>query len=210
MKIYHYDDKYAKKNGVNGVFELIATVCVGIAGILTPVILLGLGEIPVKLAVLIFAFTILVCCFLMRRVRVIVASSMSAILDSGGVLYYLMITPNLRGSSLPHSMTAMLAGPSATYAENSINAGIAATNLAQNDDIVLSLFKLYQEDKIKTTFDTVMYGKPVRVCELLDRDFQFQHKKIFRVKCIKDKKRHATVSIPRVFPAFFEQEQTRR
>ena len=204
MKIYHYDDKYAGKNGVNGVKELVSVMCIGCAGTITPAILLGLQMISWQLVLLIVAVTVMAGGFLLKRVSIIVRSSMSAIIESDGELFYLMITPNLRGSSIPSSVTAILAGPSAVYAENSINAEITATNLAQNDDVVLCFFKMFQDDEIKTNFDTVMYGKPVTVYELQDRDFNNDKKKFYHVKCLKNKKRNTAVWIPRVLPNFFE------
>lgn len=204
MKIYHYDDKYAGENGVNGVKELIAAIVVGCAGTIVPATLMGLDRISVRLGLLIIGLTIVVDGVILRRLSSIITASMSAILDSGDTLYYLSVSPNLRGSSVPRSLSAMLAGSSATYAENSLNAEIAASNIAQSDEAVLGLFRLFQEDKIKVTFDTLMYGRPVRVYELLDRDFGCAKKEIYRVKCIRDKKRHTAVRIPRAFPAFFE------
>jgi hypothetical protein len=204
MKVYHYDDKYAGKNGVNGVKELVGAVCVGSAGAITAATLMGLDIVSLGPGMLIIAFTALVTGLLIRRMSIILRASMSAIVDRDGALYYVTLTPNLRGSSLPSSVSAFLAGPSAIYAENSVNAQAAATNLAQSDEVVLYLLDLLLADKIKTTFDTVMYGKPVTVYELLDQDFAGRSKKICRVKCIRNKKRQTTVCIPRAFPEFFE------
>lgn len=204
MKIHHYDDKYAGANGVNGVKELIAAMCVGCVGIITPVVFMGLGRISPALGLAIIACAAILTVALARRAGLIVSSSMSVLIEGDDALYYLTITPNLRGSSLPRSVTAALAGSSAIFAENNINAEIEATGLAQNDDFILYLFNLYQEDKIKMTFDTVMYGKPVTVYKLLDRDFNRTDKKVYRVKCVKNKKKRMTVKIPRVFPTFFE------
>jgi hypothetical protein len=204
MKIYHYDDKYAGKNGVNGVKELILALCIGIPGIIAPVILLALNIITWRLGLAIIILTIAAVSALLHRMSIIVTASRSAIIDDGDRLYYLTVTPNLRGSSMPSSFSAMMAGSSATYAENSLNAGISATNFARSDEFVLQLFKLYRDDQMKTTFDTVMYGKPATVYELLDRDFGREDKKIYRVKCVKNRKRNTTVRIPRVFPEFFE------
>ena len=203
MNVYHYDDKYAGKNGVNGVKELIAAICVGCAGTIAPATLMGLDMISLGLGLLIIALTAVVTGLLIRRMSIFTSASMSALIDSDSRFYYLTVTPNLRGSSIPRSMTAMLAGGEAVYAENSINAAISASNLAQSDGFVLQLFKLFQDDKIKTTFDTVMYGRPVTVYELLDRDFSREGKKVYHVKCIKNKKRHTAVWIPRAFPAYF-------
>jgi len=204
MKIHHYDDKYAGANGVNGVKELIAAICVGCVGLITPVVFMGLRWISPAPGLAIIACAAVLTVVFARRAGLIVSSSMSVLIDNDDALYYLTVTPNLRGSSLPSSVTAALAGSSAIYAENSLNAEITATNLAQNDDFILYLFNLYQEDKLKTTFDTVMYGKPVNVFKLLDRDFKRASKKVYRVKCIKNKKKRMTVKIPRVFPTYFE------
>lgn len=205
MKVYRYNDEYAGKNGTNGVKELVAVLCIGVAGTLAPVLLMGLHTISWRLGLPIIAFTAAVCAVFLRRVCIIVRAGMSALIDGDdGELYYLTITPNLRGSSIPRSASAMLAGSSATYAENSVDAEINASNLAQNDEYVLQLFRLYQDDRIKTTFDTVMYGKPVTVCRLLDRDFRRKVQKVYRVSCIRNKKRHTSVWIPRAFPDFFE------
>ncbi len=203
MKVYHYDDKYAKENGVDGVKELIATLCIGIAGTVAPATLMGLDMISIPQGLLIIGFTVLLGGILLRRLGIIQRAAMSALLDTGGSLYYITVTPNLRGSSVPRSLSAAMAGSSATYAENSLDASIAASNAAQSDEVILQLFQLFQDGKIKTNFDTLMYGKPVTVCELLDRDFGSNPKKLYRVPCIKNKKRRTTVRIPRVFPAFF-------
>lgn len=203
MNIYHYDDKYARENGVNGVKELVAALCIGIAGALAPASLMGLDFISVPQGLLLIGLTVLLVGILLRRLGVIQRASMSALLDTGGSLYYITVTPNLRGSSVPRTLSAAMAGSSATYAENSLDASIAATNAAQSDAVILQLFQLFQDGKIKTTFDTLMYGRPVTVCELLDRDFGRERKKLYRVKCIKNKKRRTTVRIPRTFPAFF-------
>lgn len=203
MKIYHYDDKYAGENGVNGVKELLAAVCIGCAGTLSAATLMGLEKISVAQGLLLIGLTVAVGGVLVARLSSIVTASMSVLLEDNGTLYYLTVTPNLRGSSIPRSVSALLAGSSATYAENSLNARVAASHYAQNDEIVAGLFRAFQDDKIKTTFDTLMYGKPVRVCELLDRDFARTRKGIYRVRCLKNKKRRAAVRIPRAFPAFF-------
>ena len=43
MKVYHYNDEYAKENGVDGVKELVATLCIGIAGMLATQVILNVG-----------------------------------------------------------------------------------------------------------------------------------------------------------------------
>lgn len=165
---------------------------------------MGLEAVSVPHGLLIIAFAAFVTGIILRRLCIIQVAAMSALIESDGRLYYLTVTPNLRGSTVPKSVSALLAGADATYAENSVDAQIAASNYARNDATVLQFFRLFQEDKIKTTFDTVMYGKPVVVYELLDRNFKNENRQIYRVKCIKNKKRHTVVRIPRAFPTFFE------
>lgn len=203
MNIYHYDDNYAKENGINGVKELLAALCVGIAGTVLPATLMGLDIISVPRGLLIIGLAIVLGGLLLRRLGIVQKAAMSALLDTDGRLYYVTVTPNLRGSSVPRTLSAAMAGSSATYAENSLNASITASNAAQSDEVILQLFQLFRDDKIKTTFDTLMYGRPVTVYELLDRDFGGERKKLYRVKCVKNKKHRTAVWIPRTFPTFF-------
>ena len=78
----------------------------------------------------------------------------------------MMIAPNLRGSMFPKSFTTLLAGPSAIFTENKIDAEIGATGIAQDDETVKALFELYKSNELKTTFGTVMYGKPVYISKI--------------------------------------------
>ena len=87
MKIYHYDDKYAGKNGVNGVKELILALCIGIPGIIAPVVLLALNIITWRLGLAIVILAIAAVSALLHRMSIIVTASRSAIIDDGDRLY---------------------------------------------------------------------------------------------------------------------------
>ena len=128
---------------------------------------------------------------------------MSVIIEDNDDLYYMMVAPNLRGSMFPKSFTALLAGPSAIFVENKIDAEIEATAIAQDEETVKALFSLYKNGELKTTFETAMYGKPIYVSKLLDKKLKDVNKKIYKVNCVKDNNRQTTIKIPRVYPTFF-------
>ena len=203
MKIHKYDDKYATKNGVNGVKEFLVAIIVGAVGVMTPTILLAIEFISFKLALIIYVMVILVAVYFIRKFGVMHKSTFSVLIENKDELYYMMITPDLRGSSLPKSVTALLAGPSATYVENKFEAAAVAAEMAQNNEIVTDLFNLYQKKGIKTTFDTMMNGKPIYVSKILDKNFEKEYKKFYKVNCIKDNGKKSTVIIPNVYPTFF-------
>ena len=141
MKIHKYNDEYAIKNGVGGSTEFLIAILIGIIGGITPAILLGAGTIKFILALIIWVITILLCVYFIRRFGVINKSSMSVLIEDKDDLYYMMIAPNLRGSMFPKSFTTLLAGPSAIFTENKIDAEIEATGIAQDDETVKALFK---------------------------------------------------------------------
>lgn len=204
MKIHKYSDEYAIKNGVGGSVEFLTAILIGIIGDITPAILLGSGTIKFILALIIWVITILLCVYFIRRFGVINKSSMSVLIEDKDDLYYMMIAPNLRGSMFPKSFTALLAGPSAIFTENKIDAEIEATGIAQDDETVKALFELYKNNELKTTFDTVMYGKPVYVSKILEKNFKDNNKKIYKVNCVKDNGNKSIVKIPKVYPTFFK------
>ncbi len=204
MKIHKYDDEYATKNGTNGVKEYLIAIIVGVIGLITPAILLGIGTINFMSALIIWIIVILILVYFIRKAGVIKKSSLSVLIENKDELYYMMITPDFRGSMFPKSFTALLAGPSATFVENKVYAEMVAAEMAQNDEIITALFDLYQKNEIKTTFDTVMHGKPIYVSKILDKNFKNTHKKFYKVTCVKDNGRKATIEIPNVYPTFFK------
>lgn len=204
MKIHKYNDEYAIKNGVGGSFEFLLAIIIGVIGGITPAVLLGVGVIKFIVALIIWIITIFLCTCFLRRLGVINKSSMSVIIEDNNDLYYMMITPDLRGSMLPKSLTALLAGESATFVENKLDAEINASWMAQDENTVKALFGLYKNNELKTTFDTVMYGKPIYVSKVLDKNFKDANKKIYKVNCIRENNRKSVVKIPRVYPTFFE------
>ena len=193
MKIHKYNDEYAIKNGVGGSAEFLIAILIGIIGGITPAILLGAGTIKFILALIIWVITILLCVYFIRRFGVINKSSMSVLIEDKDDLYYMMIAPNLRGSMFPKSFTTLLAGPSAIFTENKIDAEIEATGIAQDDETVKALFELYKSNELKTTFGTVMYGKPVYISKILEKNFKDSNKKIYKVNCVKDNGNKSTV-----------------
>ena len=197
-------DEYAIKNGVGGSTEFLIAILIGIIGGITPAILLGAGTIKFILALIIWVITILLCVYFIRRFGVINKSSMSVLIEDKDDLYYMMIAPNLRGSMFPKSFTTLLAGPSAIFTENKIDAEIEATGIAQDDETVKALFELYKSNELKTTFGTVMYGKPVYISKILEKNFKDSNKKIYKVNCVKDNGNKSTVKIPKVYPTFFK------
>ena len=204
MKVHKYNDEYANKNGVGGTLEFLMAIIIGVIGGITPAILLGVGIIKFIPSLIIWVITILLCTILLRRLGVINKSSMSVIIEDNDDLYYMMVAPNLRGSMFPKSFTALLAGPSAIFVENKIDAEIEATAIAQDEETVKALFSLYKNGELKTTFETAMYGKPIYVSKLLDKNFKDVNKKIYKVNCVKDNNRQTTIKIPRVYPTFFK------
>lgn len=202
MKIHHYNDEYAGTNGINGVKEFVLALIFGIL-ILVPVILVAIETISWLYAIIFVIILLLLVIYFIRKVGIINKASMSVIIEDGDELYYMMISPNLRGSMLPKSFNVFLAGPSATYVENKIDAEATTTLLASNDNLVKSLFELYKNNKIKTSFDTIMYGKPTYILKILNKDFKNENKKIYTVNCVKDNGKTTKVKIPRVFPTYF-------
>lgn len=204
MKIHKYNDEYAIKNGVVGSFEMLMAIIIGVIGGLTPALLLGLGVIKFIPASIIWIITILLCQYFIRRVGVINKSSMSVLIEDGDDLVYMMITPNLEGSMFPKSFFSLLAGPSATFVENKLDAEIFSSNVAQNENLVATLFDYYKKNPVKSSFKTLMYGKPVYFSKLLNKDFRKSFKKIYTVECIKENGKKSKVKIPRVYPTFFK------
>ena len=204
MTIHKYNDEYAIKNGVGGSAEFIMAILIGAVGTITPTILLSLGTIKFIPALILWVITVLLCVYLIRRLGVINKSSMSVLIEDKDDLYYMMISPNLRGSMFPKSLTALLAGPSTIFVENKNDAEIAATGIAQDEETVKALFDLYKSNELQTTFDTVMYGKPIYTYKILEKNFKDNNKKIYKVNCLKDNGRKSTVKIPRAYPSFFK------
>lgn len=203
MIIHKYDDEYATKNGTNGVKEYLSATIIAVIGYITPAILLPLKIINFTVASIIWIFVTILVVYFVKKTGVINKSQMSVLIEIEGDLYYMMITPDLRGSSLPKSFTALLAGPTATFVENKIDAEIQASQMAQDDEIVTTFFDLYRKGKIETTFDTVVYGKPIYVSKIIDKNFKSEYKKIYKVDCIKENGKKAKIKIPNVFPTFF-------
>ena len=63
MTVHKYNKEYAKKNGVNGTFEFLMAIFIGVVGSLIPAILLGSGVINFTIALIIWIVTILFCIY---------------------------------------------------------------------------------------------------------------------------------------------------
>ena len=103
MTVHKYNNEYAKKNGVNGTFEFLMAIFIGVIGSLIPAILLGSGVINFTIALIIWIVTILFCIYFLKRYGIINKSTMSVLIEDGDDLIYMMITPNLEGSMFPKS-----------------------------------------------------------------------------------------------------------
>lgn len=200
MKIYHYNDEYSEKNSGTGVKEFIFALIIGVLGTIIPAVLMGLGVLNFLLGSLIIIIAIIIVATLISKVGIYNKASMSVVIKQDNKMFYMMVTPNLEGSAIPKSFTALLAGKSATFVENKIDAEVFASNLAQNDEFITQLFDLYLNDKIKTTFDTAMYGKPCYVYEILNPETFSEYKKIYKVRTIENKKKKITIKIPNSYP----------
>ena len=211
MKIHKYNDEYAGKNGVNGIKETIIATLIGVFGGILPAILGSMAmekynhSLVTIIVIVAYIIVVLLMAYVLKRMCACVKAFRSVIIEDENDLYYMTINPNLIGTSLPKSFSDFLAGRTAIYAENKIDAEVKASNYAQNDTIIDALFDLYKNDKIKSTFESFMYGKPVYVSKLLDTNFKSKYKQIYKVKCIKDKSKNCTAKIPNSFPTFFNQ-----
>lgn len=203
MKVHKYDDEYAIKNGVGGSFEFLMAIIIGVVGAITPALLLGSRVIKFVPALIIWIITILLCTYFIKRFGVINKSIMSVLIEDGDDLIYMMITPNLEGSMFPKSFFSLLAGPSATFVENKLDAEAVSSSIAQNESLVAALFEYYKKNTVKSSFKTIMYGKPVYFSKLLNKDFNKSFKKIYTVECIKENGKKSKVKIPNVYPTFF-------
>lgn len=203
MKIHHFDVEFADKNGLSGVKEFVSALIIACIGTIVPAVLVPLGIISYVVMVLIMGVTVIIVAILIKKYGVINKSTMSVLIEDNEELYYLMITPDFHSATVPKDLTSLIAGPTATFIENKMEEEIKAMNIAQDDQIVEELFNLYKNGKIKTNFDTIMYGKPIYVSKILEKDFKSSYKKIYKVKCIKDNKKQGKVAIPRAFPSFF-------
>lgn len=203
MKIHHFDVEFADKNGLSGVKEFVSALIIACIGTIVPAVLVPLGIISYVVMFLIMGVTVIIVAILIKKYGVINKSTMSVLIEDNEELYYLMITPDFHSATVPKDLTSLIAGPTATFIENKMEEEIKAMNMAQDDQIVEELFNLYKNGKIKTNFDTIMYGKPIYVSKILEKDFKSSYKKIYKVKCIKDNKKQGKVAIPRAFPSFF-------
>lgn len=203
MKIHHFDVEFADKNGLSGVKEFVSALIIACIGTIVPAMLVPLGIISYVVMFLIIGVTVIIVAILIKKYGVINKATMSVLIEDNEELYYLMITPDFHSATVPKDLTSLIAGPTATFIENKMEEEIKAMNIAQDDQIVEELFNLYKNGKIKTNFDTIMYGKPIYVSKILEKDFKSSYKKIYKVKCIKDNKKQGKVAIPRAFPSFF-------
>lgn len=203
MKIHHFDVEFAEKNGLSGVKEFVSALIIACIGTIVPAVLVPLGIISYVVMFLIMGVTVIIVAILIKKYGVINKATMSVLIEDNEELYYLMITPDFHSATVPKDLTSLIAGPTATFIENKMEEEIKAMNIAQDDQIVEELFNLYKNGKIKTNFDTIMYGKPIYVSKILEKDFKSSYKKIYKVKCIKDNKKQGKVAIPRAFPSFF-------
>lgn len=203
MKIHKYDNQYAAQNKIDWGKEQLIACAVGVFGLIPPAILLGVKVINFWTTLIIYIIVISAVVYFIRKTGIIKKSLLSVIIEDKNKLYYMTIMPNFHGSLFPKTFTALLAGPSATFVENKTYAEMMAEEMAQDDKVITALFNLYQKNELRTTFDTIMYGKPVYVYEILDKTFRNEHKKYYRVKCKKDNNRKKVISIPNVYPTFF-------
>lgn len=203
MKIHHFDVEFADKNGLSGVKEFVSALIIACIGTIVPAVLVPLGIISYVVMFLIMGVTVIIVAILIKKYGVINKATMSVLIEDNEELYYLMVTPDFHSATVPKDLTSLIAGPTATFIENKMEEEIKAMNIAQDDRIVEKLFNLYKNGKIKTNFDTIMYGKPIYVSKILEKDFKSSYKKIYKVKCIKDNKKQGKVAIPRAFPSFF-------
>lgn len=203
MKIHHFDVEFAEKNGLSGVKEFVSALIIVCIGTIVPAVLAPLGIISYVVMFLIMVVTVIIVAILIKKYGVINKATMSVLIEDNEELYYLMITPDFHSATVPKDLTSLIAGPTAVFIENKMEEEIKAMNIAQDDQIVEELFNLYKNGKIKTNFDTIMYGKPIYVSKILEKDFKSSYKKIYKVKCIKDNKKQGKVAIPRAFPSFF-------
>lgn len=49
-----------------------------------------------------------------------------------------------------------------------------------------------------------MYGKPIYVFKILEKNFKNVYKKFYKVNCLKDNGNKGVVTIPNVYPTFFK------
>ena len=200
MEIYHYNDEYSKKNSGTGIKEFVLALIIGVLGTIIPAVLIGLGTLDILLGIITIIIAIVIVTIFISKIGIYNKATMSVIIKNNDKIYYMMVTPNLEGSAIPKSFSALLAGKDATFVENKIDAEVFASNLAQNDEFIMQLFDLYLNDKIKTTFDTAMYGKPCYVYEILNPETFNKYKRIYKVSAIKNKKCKTTIKIPNSFP----------
>lgn len=203
MKIHHFDVEFADKNGLSGVKEFVSALIIACIGTIVPAVLVPLGIISYVVMFLIMGVTVIIVAILIKKYGVINKATMSVLIEDNEELYYLMITPDFHSITVPKDLISSIAGPTAVFIENKMEEEIKAMNIAQDDQIVEELFKLFKNGKIKTNFDTIMHGKPIYVSKILEKDFKSSYKKIYKVKCIKDNKKQGKVAIPRAFPSFF-------
>lgn len=203
MKIHHFDKEFAEKNGLSGVKEFVSALIIACIGTIVPAVLAPLGIISYVVMFLIMVVTVIVVAILIKKYGVINKATMSVLIEDNEELYYLMITPDFHSVTVPKDLISLIAGPTAVFIENKMKEEIKAMNIAQDDQIVEEFFKLFKNGKIKTDFDTIMHGKPIYVSKILEKDFKYSYKKIYKVKCIKDNKKQGKVIIPRAFPSFF-------
>ena len=85
-----------------------------------------------------------------------------------------------------------------------MEAEVTSSSVAQNESLVDALFNYYKKNPVKSSFNTLMYGKPVYFSKLLNKDFGKGLKKIYTVECIKENGQKSKVKIPNVYPTFFE------
>ena len=176
MKIHHFDVEFADKNGLSGVKEFVSALIIACIGTIVPAVLVPLGIISYVVMFLIMVVTVIIVAILIKKYGVINKSTMSVLIEDNEELYYLMITPDFHSATVPKELTSLIAGPTATFIENKMDEEIKAINTAQDDRIVEKLFNLYKNGKIKTNFDTIMYGKPIYVSKILEKDFKSSYR----------------------------------
>lgn len=198
--IHKYDDNYAVDNKTSGVKELMIATIVGISYVFVVVIwaLLEMKYVPIFILITIVFIIIIVVNI--RKSGMSNIASMSVIIEDNNDLYYLSVMPNLQGSSLPSSISALIAGKNAIYVENKLNAEVISSNLAQSNEVVISLFESYVNNKIKYS---VMYGWPIKVAKFTKNDLIKESNKQKVYKCVWQDKKIGKIYIPKCFPTFW-------
>lgn len=198
------------QNAISFKKYFIKAIIFGILAAFTPVIAFliipnsfsyGAKEywIAVILAIIICLIFFIITIISIKSAGVISIAELSALIDDEDELYYLMINPSSR--DIPK-----FSHKSSHYVDKKMEAQIFAYHMAQDTDIIKSLYSDYKKGAFKKhTFSTIMYGKKCNVSKILDKDIiKSEKRKIYKLQCIKYNGRKGTVRIPNAFPTFFK------